>query len=88
VDVALLKLTAVFSVSDELSEGAPFLIALLQRQVTIAVLAAENAVVVSALAAASGVLTGTGTKAAAIDVLAAVIGVQETASGITPRRFS
>ncbi len=77
-------MAAVFSVSDELSEDAPFLIASIQRQVTIAVLAAENAAVVSALASASGVLTGTGTKAAAIDVLAAAIGVQETASGTTP----
>jgi len=84
VDLALLKLAAVFSVSDELAEDAPFLIASIQRQVIIAVLAAENAAIVSALSAASGALTGTGTKALAIDVLAAAIGNAETLNGITP----
>lgn len=84
VDLALLKLAAVFSMSDELAEDAPFLIASIQRQVTIAVLAAENAAVVSALSGASGALTGTGTRALAIDVLAAAIGAQEASTGITP----
>lgn len=84
VDLPLLKLAATFSVSDELAEDAPFLIASIQRQVTIAVLAAENAAIVSALSGASGALTGTGTKAAAIDVLAQAIGQQEGANGITP----
>ena len=54
VDLPLLKLAAVFSVSDELAEDAPFLIASIQRQVITAVLAAENAAVVSALSGASG----------------------------------
>lgn len=84
VDTALKKIAATFQISDELVEDAPFLIASIQRQVTLAVLVRENIELVSALSGASGAITSTGTKAAAIDVLAAAIGTAEGVNGVTP----
>ncbi len=84
VDTALKKIAATFSISDELVEDAPFLIASIQRQVTLAVLVRENIELVAALSGALGAITSTGTKAAAIDVLAAAIGAAEGVNGLTP----
>jgi hypothetical protein len=49
------------------------------------VVTAEDASILPSLTGTSGVLTGTGTAAAAIDVFAAAVAAQEALNGSAPR---
>lgn len=84
VDEDLIKIAATFQVGDELGEDAPYLVASIQRQAIMGVLAKENAEIIAAIGGASGILTATGTKAAALDLLATEIGDQQAINGLIP----
>jgi HK97 family phage major capsid protein len=84
VDAPLIKIASVFTVSDELAEDASFLIAALQQEVIRGTLVRENIEIVTALSGASGIFTGTGTAATALDVVATAVGAAEARDGITP----
>jgi HK97 family phage major capsid protein len=84
VDLLLTKLACIAQFSDEMQEDAPFLLKYLAQELTSAVLAAENALIVSTFVATSGVLTDTAAAAAVVDLVAAGLGAQEAVSGVTP----
>jgi HK97 family phage major capsid protein len=84
VDAELVKLATRFSLTDELSEDAPFLVREIQSAVLRAVLVRENKLVIDTIDATSGILTGTSTAATMIDLLASEIGASEAINGETP----
>jgi HK97 family phage major capsid protein len=84
VDVALKKLVALAKVSDELSADAPFLLNALALDLQRAVVSRENVEIISALGAASGIITDTGLAADVLDLVGTAIAVQEGTSGISP----
>jgi len=84
VDLAIAKLACTAQFTDEMAEDAPFLVAFLQTELAAAIAAAENAAILSAFNAASGVLTGTGATATVVDLIADAISGQEAISGKTP----
>lgn len=86
-DKALKKLAVRFSYSDELAEDAGFLVSFIQAEAMRAVLLRENALVVDALDAATGVLTSDGSAAEAVDVIAGAIGAAQATNGLTPARL-
>jgi len=63
---------------------APFLLSHLQQELTSAVVVKENSELLATFNVTSGVLTGTSTKAAALDLLADAIAAQEAVNGILP----
>ena len=83
-DLLLSKLATTVRFSDEFAEDASFLLAYLQQELTAAVVTKENAEILGTFASTSGVLTGTGTTAATIDVVADAIAGQEALNGATP----
>jgi HK97 family phage major capsid protein len=77
VDVPLTKIAATLSLSDELSDDAPFLLAQFQQALVNAVVSAENTGVITALSGTSGILATPGAAASIIDLLAdAIAGMQ------------
>ena len=84
IDLALSKLACIAQYSTEMSEDAGFLIAFLQQELVAAVIAAENALVISTFAATSGILTATGAATAVIDLIADAVASEEAISGMTP----
>jgi HK97 family phage major capsid protein len=85
VDLTLEKIATTTKFSDEFADDAPFLLAHLQAELIAAVITAENVEVLAALTGASGIVTATGTAAAAIDVFADAIAVQEGVNGASPK---
>lgn len=86
-DEALKKIAVRFQFSDELAEDAGFLVSFIQAEAMRAVLLRENALVVDALDAATGVLTSDGSAADAVDVIAGAIGAAQASNGLTPARL-
>lgn len=84
VDVLLEKIATTVRFSDEFSDDAAFLLSYLERELASAVITKENAEILATFAATSGVLTGTGTTATAIDVIADAIAGQEALNGSPP----
>lgn len=84
VDASLSKIATTFGFSDELSEDAGWLIDHIRREALRAVLVRENALIVTELDDAEGVLASTGAKAQAIDVLAGAIAATQATNGQTP----
>lgn len=84
VDAELIKLATRFSLTDELSEDAPFLVREIQQSVLRAVLVRENQLVIDTINATSGVLTGTGASGTLLDIIATEIGEAEAINGQTP----
>jgi len=84
VDVALKKIATLVKFTDEFADDAPFLLRHLQQELTSAVIVAENASILASIGAASGIQTGTGTTATALDVIADAIAAAEALNGITP----
>jgi hypothetical protein len=83
-DLPMEKLAATAQYSTEMSEDAPYLVDHLSTELIAAVAAAENARILAAFGAASGILTGSGTTATIVDILADAIASQEAVSGKTP----
>ncbi len=83
-DAALVKLAARFGLTTEAVDDAPFIVDQVLREALFAMLRRENKLIADTMAAASGVLLATGTKAAALDVLATAIGNQEALNGLSP----
>jgi HK97 family phage major capsid protein len=83
VDVTLKKIATTSKISDELSQDAAYLVGYLQSDLAAAVLAAENAEIVSSLTA-SGILTDTGAATTVIDMVSEAVAAQESISGLTP----
>lgn len=86
-DVTLSKLATTCRFSDELSEDAAFLIAYLQAELTNAVIVTENGAIITALGAASGISTATGTLVSVIDLAATVIASMTALNGAPPAAF-
>ncbi|GAA2113018.1 phage major capsid protein [Nocardioides bigeumensis] len=84
VDVLLSKLAARAEFSTEMAEDAPYLLAFLQSELMAALIAAENALILTTFAATSGVLTATGAGTTIVDMIADAISAQESVSGSTP----
>lgn len=87
VDLALEKIAATASVSTELQQDAGFLLQAVELELQAALLARENQLIVDTFGATSGVLTGTGTTANTVDLVAAAVASMEAFSGITPVGF-
>lgn len=83
-DVLLAKVATTVRFSDELSDDSSFLIPYLQSELVSAVITRENAEILAAFNATSGVLTGTGAMSAALDVVADAIAGQEGINGSAP----
>lgn len=83
-DIALLKIAARTRVSDEMSEDAAYLLDAFAADLQAAVVARENTEIVSAFAAASGILTSTGPAGDVVDLVGSAVAGQESISGITP----
>jgi HK97 family phage major capsid protein len=84
VDLPVAKLACTATFSTEMSEDSGYLVNYLSEELTAAVLAAENAAILTAFTGTSGVLTATGTTATVVDILADEIAAMEAISGITP----
>lgn len=84
VDLVLSKLACTAQYTTEMSEDAPFLLKFLEQELVAAIIAAENALVVSTFTATSGILTATGVAATIIDMIADAVAAQEAISGTTP----
>lgn len=86
-DVAVAKIATTVRFSDELAEDASFLVRFLQQELVNAVVTTENAQIVAALGAASGISTASGTTATVIDVAATVIASMTALNGAPPAAF-
>lgn len=84
VDVLVKKIATTARFSDEMADDAGFLLAYLQQELVNAVITRENQEVLDTFAATSGVLTGTGTAATVVDLIADAIAGQEAISANTP----
>lgn len=80
----LKKLATWFAVTDELSEDANFVFDFVLSEAYRSVLRAENKIIVKAFDDASGALTETGARDAALDVLATAIGNTSADNGLQP----
>ena len=84
VDLTLAKIACLAQYTDEMAEDAPYLVSHLSSELSAAVLAAENAAILTTFGSTSGVLTGTGATADVVDLVAAAVSGQEAISGNTP----
>lgn len=83
-DVLLEKVATLVRFSDEFAEDASFLLGFLQAELTSAVVTKENSEILATFGSTSGVLTGTGATATALDLIADAIAGQEALNGSTP----
>ena len=83
-DSTLVKLAAQFAISTEMQDDAPFVVEQILREALLAMLRRENSLVTDTLAGASGIITATTTKAAALDGIASAIATQEAVNGLAP----
>lgn len=84
VDLTLAKLATTAKFSDEFSDDAPYLLQHVSDELIRAVVTTENAQILAALGAASGVLLKSGLYADAIDTYADAISGSEVFNGVTP----
>jgi HK97 family phage major capsid protein len=87
VDLTLSKIAGLAGYTDEMEADASFLVGQLEQELIAAVVAAENKLCLDTFAATSGVLTGSGTTATVVDLVATAIASMEAISGITPVGF-
>lgn len=83
-DAVIEKIATLVHFSDEFADDAPFLLGYLQAELVSAVITKENAEILAACNAASGVLTSTGAATTVIDLIADAIAGQEAINGSTP----
>lgn len=83
-DGQMVKLAGRFVHTTEFDEDAEWLAVEILNQAVLALIARENKLVVDTMAGASGVVTATGAKADALEVIASAIGGQESLNGVTP----
>ena len=83
-DVPVSKIATTVRFSDELAEDSAFLLQFLQQELTSAVVTTENHVIVTALGAASGIVTSTGALATVIDMAATAIASFTAINGAPP----
>lgn len=83
-DEKLAKIANQFRVTDEFSEDAPELLAMIGEQATIAVVKRENRLLIDRFAATSGIMAADATTATLIDDIADAIAATESLNEVTP----